>query len=317
MKKFIGILKKIRDKKLLIQYLNAHVIIFTLIQAGILGFSKKSLEIVNLSVSNKILKKLRKKYKKFTANYLISNENILNLERVRSNKVWFCWFQGVDNSPDIVKKCYKSLKNNLKEKEIILITEKNYKDYIQFPDVIQEKIDNGIILPTQKSDLIRLELLIRYGGTWIDSTVYCSGSNYPDYMMNSDLFLFQKLKPGLSGHCTSISSWFITSCTNNPILLLVRELLFDYWIKNDKLIDYFIIHKFFQLAIEAYPEEWNKVIPFSNSIPHILLLRLFNKYDENIWNAVKDMTCFHKLTYKFNKDQSELKGTFYHMLFNN
>ena len=173
-----------------------------------------------------------------------------------------------------------------------------------------------MLFRSQKSDLIRLELLIRYGGTWIDSTVYCSGGDYPNYMMDSDLFLFQNLKPGLDGHCTSISNWFITSCTNNPILLLVRALLFDYWTKNNKLIDYFIFHDFFELAIEAYPNEWSKVVPFSNSTPHILLLRLFEDYDNDTLKYINDMTKFHKLTYKFSKEKEKLRNTYYDYLVN-
>lgn len=316
MKQFIKIFKKVGGKEILRQYLRAHVLIFALIETIILGFSKKSLEIVRLAVNNRILYKVRKKYKVFINNYLSNNQDKQLLRRVRSNKVWVCWFQGIENAPSIVQHCLKSLEENLVEKEIILITEKNYREYVKFPDIIQEKIDTGVIPPAQKSDLIRLELLIKYGGTWIDSTVYCSGNDYPEYMMNSDLFLFQNLKPGLDGHSTSISNWFITSCTNHPILLLVRELLFDYWIKNDYLIDYFIFHDFFQLAIEAYPEEWDKVIPFSNSTPHILLLRLFEKYNESIWDAIKNMTCFHKLTYKFTKENEKMVGTYYERIIN-
>ena len=73
--------------------------------------------------------------------------------------------------------------------------------------------------------------------------------------------------------------------------------------KNDSLIDYFLFHDMVELSIETYPEEWDKVIPFSNSVPH-LLLRLFDEFDENTWNAVKQMTPIHKLTYKFDKENA-------------
>ena len=53
-----------------------------------------------------------------------------------------------------------------------------------------------------------------------------------------------------------------------------------------------------QTQADRYPEEWNRVVPFSNSVPHILLLRLFDEYNDEIWNAVTAMTPFHKLTYK-------------------
>lgn len=70
-----------------------------------------------------------------------------------------------------------------------------------------------------------------------------------------------------------------------------------------------MIHDFIELALEAYPEQWMKVIPVSSSIPHILLLRFTEKYDENgVWKATKEMTAFHKLSWKFNEDpKSEME----------
>lgn len=50
-------------------------------------------------------------------------------------------------------------------------------------------------------------------------------------MLDSELFLFQCLKPGLDGHVTSVSNWFITSYSNNIIIKLTRNLLYEYWRK--------------------------------------------------------------------------------------
>lgn len=83
------------------------------------------------------------------------------------------------------------------------------------------------------------------------------------------------------------------------------------FVDNDSLVDYFIFHFFFQLCIEAYPEDWNKVVPFSNATPHILLLRLFETYNADILEAVKQQTPFHKLTYKFSEEQKNIGNTYY------
>ena len=91
--------------------------------------------------------------------------------------MWWCWFQGEENAPDLCKKCLESLRKYLKDREIIVITEKNMYDYIDFPDFIKEKYNKGIITRTHLSDLLRIQLLIKYGGTWIDSTVLFTGFN--------------------------------------------------------------------------------------------------------------------------------------------
>ena len=312
MKEFIALFKKVGGADVLKQYLRAHVFLFAMVQTLLQGFSRKGLEIVRLAVNNKILGKLRKKYRRFIAEYKVNSQP---LPRTRSNKVWVCWFQGMENAPALVQRCYRSLQENLPDREIILLTEENYRDYVTFPSYMQDKIDSGIITKTHFSDLLRLELLISHGGTWIDATVFCTGNNIPAYMLDSDLFLFQNLKPGADGHCTLISSWFMTACTNHPILLLTRAFLYHYWKTHNSLVDYFLIHDFFQLAIEAYPEEWEAVIPFSNSTPHILLLRLFEEYNAPHYQSICAQTPFHKLSYKFTSEQAALPDTYYQKIF--
>lgn len=317
MSEFNKIYNKVGGTSILKQYKRAGVLGFALFEAIILGFSRKSLEILRLAVNNRILSKLRKRYKGFVEEYKVLNgyKNSVS-HRKQSNKIWVCWLQEIENAPLVVQRCFESLNKYLADREIIVITDENYSKYVDFPSYIAEKFKSGVITRTHFSDLLRLELLIKYGGTWIDATVLCTGGNIPEYILNNDLFVYQILKPGCDGHSTAISSWLMTSCTNNPILLLTRELLYEYWKKNNTMIDYFLLHDFFQIAIEAYPEEWKKVVQFSNEIPHILQLGLFDKFDEKRYSYIKDMTCFHKLSYKFDKKLFQKKNTFYDVIIN-
>ena len=308
MKRFLQLFNKVGGKEVLKQYLRGRVFFYAMFQTLLNGFTKKSLEIVRLAVNSKLLKRLRKKNRKFIAQF---RQETAEAPKARSNKVWVCWLQGIEQAPALVQRCYRSLQENLPDREVILLTEDNYREYVTFPEHIEKKLASGVITRTHFSDLLRLELLINHGGTWIDATVFCSGGQIPGYMLDSDLFLFQNLKPGADGHATVISSWFMTACTNHPILLLTRALLYRYWEKRNAMVDYFLIHDFFQLAIETYPEEWNRVIPFSNSTPHILLLRLFEAYDPAIWDAAVSQTPFHKLSYKFSEEDWKKENTFY------
>lgn len=307
---FKKIFSKVNGTQQLKQYAKSHVLFFALVETALLGLTKKSLEIVRLAVNNKIYKRMKKKNKKFIAEYVETHKSD-NLAHEHANTIWTIWLQGMEQAPEVVKKCYASMKKNMPDKEIVVITDDNYTNYVQFPDYILEKYEKGMISKVHFSDLLRIELLSKYGGTWLDGTVYCSGPVRQSYMLESDLFLFQNLKPGADGHCSLISSWLITASSNNKIILLTRALLHRYWSKYNYAVDYFILHNFFQMAIETYPEEWNRVVPFSNSMPHVLLLRLFEEYDENVWNAVSDMTSFHKLSYKFESEQAKIKGTYY------
>ena len=312
---FFQILKKQGGVGLLWHYFHVGVLAYSVSQLLLTGFSKNSLELLRMGVNLKIYNKLKRKYLPTIKE--IEKETSQNLHQERSKKVWVFWMQGIDNAPPLVKRCYKSLQSNLTDREIILITEKNMHDYVAFPDFIMEKLKKGVITYTHFSDLLRVELLIRYGGTWIDSTVFCSGKNIPKYMLDSDFFLFQKLKPGSDGNVIRISSWFMTSCSNNNILLAVREMLYAYWEKNNSMIDYFLLHHFIMIAADYYKEDWEKIIQFPNSLPHILLLMLFEPFNQEKWDAVTETCPFHKLAYKLRKEDMELPGTYYKYLMEN
>ena len=315
MNAFFAIFKKVNGAAVLRQYAQAHVLFFALVQTALQGVSRTSLEIVRLSVQNRVLCRLRKQYRRFIADWQKAPVDCPSSDPA-PRKVWVCWFQGMEHAPAIVQRCYRSLQENLPDREIVLLTQENYKEYVTFPDFIEEKIQAGAISKTHTSDLLRLELLVRYGGTWIDATVFCSGKSIPPYMLDSDLFLFQTLKPGKDGHAAVISNWFITARAQHPILMLTRALLYDYWANNKKLIDYFIFHDLFQLAIETYPQEWARVIPCDNATPHVLLLRLFSPFAADVWDALVHKTCFHKLSHKFSDDLKETAGTYYSHLIN-
>lgn len=295
------------------EYARNGVLPYVCMQLAITGFSKKSLEIVRNGVSLKIYQKLRKRYKDALDEF---DNKYQELPQTHSNKVWVCWMQGIENAPKLVQRCYQSLKDNLKDRDIVLITSSNLKDYTDFPQYILEKYEKGLITHTHFSDLLRVELLCRYGGTWIDATVFCSGGNIPTYMLDSELFMFQNLKPGADGSVLNISSWFMTSCANNKIMLAVRNLLWEYWKKKNRLVDYFLLHHFIMMVSERYSDDWKKIVQFPNSFPHVLLLMMFNEFNQEKWNAVTNACPFHKLAYKRSKEEMEKEGTYYKHLMN-
>ena len=95
---------------------------------------------------------------------------------------------------------------------------------------------------------------------------------------------------------------------------MTRYLCYKYWEKNRELVDYFLFHDFFVMALEHNEDEWKKIIPRDNAAPHYLLLRLFDEYNEEIWKAIEAQSPFHKLTYKFTEKQKKMKNTYYSRL---
>lgn len=315
LKETIAVFKKKGGSSLLKQYLKGGAFFTAASEFVLLGKDRTALEILRLAAGFKIKKKLSKKYSRYISEF--EQKYDASLEHKSSDKVWICWLQGIDKAPLLVQKCYEEAKKMLPRKDIVLITEDNYKDYVTFPDHIIDKWKRGVITHTHFTDLLRLELLIRYGGLWLDATVLCTEKeeNIPEYFFDSELFFFQTLKPGRDGHCTYMSSWLMSARTNNKVLCLTRDLCYKYWETNDKMVDYFLLHEFMSIVLDRFPKEWNAIVPRDNSTPHILLLRFFDQYDEKLWGYIKEQSPFHKLSYKFTEDEIKKKGTFYDVLF--
>ena len=280
----------------------------------LLGKSKTALEILRLLVDLKMKERFEKEYcnvlKDFDAKW---KDNNIHYER---KTVWLFWWQGEEAMPPLVKKCYASVKQNLKDWEIVLLTEQNYLQYVMFPDFINEKFKRGKITLTHFSDLLRLELLIRYGGLWLDATVLCTSGQIPESILASELFFFRPQKPGADGRAITMSSWLMWAKSNNRILMATLAMLYAYWQKKNRLEEYFLLHHFMSIVLDHYSEEMEKIPPYCNSVPHILQLHLFDKYDELFWKDLKQMTCFHKLSYKLKIENRIINGTYYGSLLN-
>ncbi len=250
---------------------------------------------------------LKTKYSSFLKKYKTKE----NSSHEYSDIVWWCWFQGEENAPDIVKACLESVRKNMPDKKIIVITEENMWDYVSMPEYIKEKYWKGTISKTHFSDLLRLELLITYGGIWIDSTVLCTAK--PEYAFNKPLFIFKTNEK--NDPATAAQSWFISSEKDNPVLSLTRELHYKYWKKYNSQIHYFIFYFFMKLAAEKYKDEWNSIPFFSDVPPHIMQRELFTEYSKERMEQLKRMSDIHKLTYKFKRNSNlQKENTIYKKL---
>lgn len=291
---FYKIVKHVKNRKL-----------FFLIKEK-LEFSFYNLIVRNNNVSLNALqcknyRKLKRKFKK------IIDEEIIVTNKEKIDKIWFCWLQGYNSAPDLVKACYNSIKEAIPDKEIIFLTEDNIQEYIEFPNYINYKYKKGIIGKAHYSDLVRISLLCKYGGTWIDSTVLCTSSKFANYIMEQPLFVFKQLELNNKDIYPIVASnWLISSESNNEICLLTQKLLFEYWKKYNYAIDYFIFHFFFAMASEKYSEIWKKIPTFNNINPHILQFELNNEYSKNRWEQIINSSGFHKLNHhnEYNKNDN-------------
>lgn len=258
-----------------------------------------------------------KKYLKENYNYLIqkymnqdssSNKDIANI-------IWVCWWQGLDNAPDIVKLCIKQIKKFAGEKEVILITKENYKEYVDIPDYIMAKMEKGIITITHFSDILRANLLSKYGGIWMDATCFLTANIFDDLTPE---FYTVKLPHNKNEICVSDGKWcgfFIGSTKNNVLFNFLKDFFNEYWKKEDSLIAYFLIDYIISIAYDNIDKVKRMIdkVPENNVLIHTLKEMLNSEYNEKEYNQILEKNKIHKLAHerKYITNLENGKETFY------
>lgn len=188
-----------------------------------------------------VLKYLENKFGDFYAAYDY-RAPLPEVDPALENKIWMCWWQGLDNAPEIVKACIDSVRRNAGNREVIIITEENVSKYIIFPDWILEKVKKGIITKTNLSDLLRLSLLASYGGIWLDSTFFCTGTldkavyNAPMFSIKRPDYLHASVAGGMfAGYSLGCD------LTHRRVFATIRDFFLNYWQKSNYMIDYLLV----------------------------------------------------------------------------
>ncbi len=291
-----------QTSNLIKQYFRTHSVLMVISQFLHLGTSSIATGIIGSSVQYKAYKILKRRYA-----YILNNKNLHKIEHNDAfdnyeNVIWFFWYQGLDNAPSLVKICHDSIVKNLSSKKTIIIDKDNFTNYVNIPKYILEKFEAKKFSITHFSDILRIALLARYGGTWIDATVLCTGNEKLNQFMNSQFFVFRSLPPGNSASCNFVSSWFISAKPSSKIIQQTYQLLLEYWKKEDSLLDYYLLHLFLCISIENNPEEWKFCKVSSNGYPHLLQFMFKEKFNCEKWNEIKNLTDVHKLANKFKKE---------------
>lgn len=257
-----------------------------------------SMKIFNLK--NKIInKKLKKEFKDIIIKY--QKESIESLKEVKY--IWIFWWQGVENAPDIVKKCIKKC---IIFSNVVVIDKNNYKKYVDVEAVIFEKLQKGNISLTHFSDILRMKLLSKYGGYWVDATVYLSENVFSNIMDKE--FFTPKLS--LNNKAASKGKWcgFFIGGRNVVLFKFVNECFMQYWAKHNCIIDYFLIDYVINLAYENILSI--KKLIDDNQFNNLNIYELNNiknmKYDEQKLKGIFNSNSIHKLSYKDYLDLNSL-----------
>ncbi len=242
--------------------------------------------------------------------------------------IWLLWLQGQDKAPFVVRKCYASWLKNNPDWQVIFLDEHTIADHSPLKKT-------GKMTDQAFSDLLRINLLAKYGGVWVDATCFCT-QPLDDWLykhLGTGFFAFERPGPD-----RMISSWFMASARYNYITNTYKNKVNAYWQQNPglkfietsqwrflnkpignmgpmawfnkavtkvlKVYPYFWFHYMFEHIYHRdnqFRTMWDSTEKLSADGPHRLqIIGLLHKLDEKIRMEIDNKTSpVYKLTWKF------------------
>ena len=227
-----------------------------------------------------------------------SYSNSQQNEIVERPAIWYFWWDGKDNLPDVCLHCLKSIEMNCREGKVIFVDKNNYQDFVKIHPVIEKKFAEGIIPIQQFSDVLRVELLKTYGGLWLDATMFITSDLENEF--NSRFFT---LKHGTQTCFVSNGRWSI-SCIRSekahPLFMFLSDAFKRYYSKYDTLIDYFLMDYLVDIAYENISSVSIDIDSVVQNNPDVYFLQnnFDKKFDPVKFEKITLETKFFKLNWR-------------------
>lgn len=219
-----------------------------------------------------------------------SNYNVIDNKKY----VFVFWWDGIENSPLLVRKCIESQKNffNGYDKFIVL-NKTNIKDYADLNPIFYEKLNAGIITLAQFSDILRLYLLSHYNCYWIDATIFIS-----DVVTLDPKNIFT-LKYKDDFHYVSKNRWTGFFIYSDKTYIYGYKFMEKYWKKHNVLLDYFLIDYIINSLYSNFGKFKQNIDENALNIDMYHLTNiLFDEVDDNSFDkAIKEIK-INKLNWK-------------------
>jgi len=206
-------------------------------------------------------------------------------------RIFVYWAQGFDSAPPVVQMCRDQLMALHGTDVVVSLDDTTIADWVDLtPDVVRR----ASTFLTQYSDLIRVALLARHGGIWLDATVFVTQrvDDSVDALANGGFFTF-RYRPA------RIASWLMAATPGNYVVSAMLEAQLRYWREHDRVLSYFMFHDTFE-ALWFLDDEFRRIVedaPFIRpdwSLAH----RIGAPYDPDELSNLLGRTFAHKLTYK-------------------
>ncbi len=255
-----------------------------------------------------ILKYLQNKLQTAIDKY--QNDTFMGKENINA-PIWVCWWSGEKNAPALVRQCIKSIRENAGQHPVCLISENNYKKYLELSEHILRKLNSGSMCIANFTDYLRVSLLEKYGGLWLDATIFCTNKIPTDYF-NAPIFTC-KSNLVKTRYISNMrwTSFCLGGWKGSLFYRFCKEAFETYWQDEMEAIDYLLIDYIIELAHQNLPKvkQYIDIIP-NNNIHRDDLQAAMNKClpAESFWKVIQKDTIFYKLSWRETYLSETLEG---------
>lgn len=224
--------------------------------------------------------------------YAYQKYDLLPESNISDAPIWQYWGQGSEYAPPLVKECLRSVAMYSQDRIVIVLTDATLNDYLKIPDAVMR------IQSTHRtlfSDYVRVALLSKYGGTWIDATVLLTAPIHSKILKNPFFVFSRPADPFL------LSSWFMHAVKQHPLCIHLQGVLEAYWQEHQEALDYFMLHFFFEALVTSQKDLghlWQQMPRWSAYPSHEMQSMLHEKIHAADLKSCLARTSVHKLTYK-------------------
>ena len=227
--------------------------------------------------------------------------------------VFVCWWQGFDQAPDTVRLCLESIRRNIPEDRCVLceIRAENMEQYIYLPIHIMERYRDGRISLTHLSDVLRVMLLYRYGGLWLDATYFLAKPLEPEFF-DRDFFTLRSRTPKWRADIVQ-GRWscnLMLAKPGDPLMGFLVNAFCYYYFKTEELVDYYVFDYIIDLGIRCVPGAAERLeqVPYTDPEVMNLMPLMDKRFDQARYGSLISETSFFKLTYRSMGTRSILTG---------
>jgi hypothetical protein len=226
----------------------------------------------------------------------------------KSENVFVYWAQGIENAPEIVKSCYRSI-SRFAGRPVVTLRDEDLHEWVDLdPRVVNRTAD----LRAHFSDILRVELLKKHGGIWLDATCLLTERLPPsdELLGRSDFFAFRRSE-------TQLSSWCLAARRSSYIVHMLSAALQMYWESHDQLIEYFLLHSIFEVLNnldDRFFREWSARTDLDVEPACLMQRSMYKPFEPTSWAQLSTGSFVHKLTYKLDGDRPTDGSIYEHAL---